>query len=97
LLVAMVFNLGLLAYAMYALLGTMLVGRLLARQWSEGLAASRECNRLTANIGDTVAVVIISENRGKLPVACGFSWKTFWPARACRLRPGWRSRGGDCN
>lgn len=69
LLVALVFNLGLLAYAMYALLGTMLVGRLLARQWSEGLAASRECNRLTANIGDTVAVVIKVENRGKLPVA----------------------------
>lgn len=69
LLVALVFNLGLLAYAMYALLGTMLVGRLLARQWSEGLAASRECNRLTANIGDTVAVVINVENRGKLPVA----------------------------
>lgn len=69
LLVALVFNLGLLAYAMYALLGTMLVGRLLARQWSEGLAASRECNRLTANIGDTVAVVINVQNRGKLPVA----------------------------
>lgn len=69
LLVALVFNLGLLAYAMYALLGTMLAGRLLARQWSEGLAASRECNRLTANIGDTVAVVINVENRGKLPVA----------------------------
>jgi uncharacterized protein (DUF58 family) len=66
---ALVFNLGLLAYAMYALLGVMLVSRFLARSWSEHLTASRECNRLSANVGDSVAVVITIENRGSLPVA----------------------------
>ncbi len=66
---ALVFNLGLLAYAMYALLGVMLVSRFLARSWSEHLTASRECNRLSANVGDSVAVVITIENHGALPVA----------------------------
>lgn len=67
--VALVFNLGLLAYAMYALLGVMLVSRFLARTWSENLAASRECNRLAAYIGESVAVVVTIENRGALPIA----------------------------
>ena len=66
---ALVFKLGLLAYAMYALLGVMLVSRFLARTWSEHLDAKRECNRLTANVGEDVAVVITVEHRGRLPVA----------------------------
>lgn len=69
LLIALVFNLGLLAYAMYALLGVMLVSRFLARVWAESLSAKRECNRLSANVGDSVAVVITVENTGKLPIA----------------------------
>jgi len=67
--IALVFNLGLLAYAMYALLGVMLVSRFVARTWSENLHATRECNRLTAYIGESVAVVITLENRGALPIA----------------------------
>lgn len=67
--IALVFNLGLLAYAMYALLGVMLVSRFVARTWSENLHATRECNRLTAYIGESVAVVIKLENRGTLPIA----------------------------
>ncbi len=66
--VALVFNLGLLAYAMYALLAVMLVSRALARAWAENLAATRECNRYSANVGDAVAVVITLENRGWLPI-----------------------------
>ncbi len=69
LVVALVFNLGLLAYAMYALLGVMLVSRFLSRAWSDNLDATRECNRLTANVGEDVAVVITVENKGALPVA----------------------------
>jgi len=65
---ALVFHLGLLAYAMYALLGVMVLSRFLARSWSEHLVATRECNRLTANVGETVAVVVTVENRGALPV-----------------------------
>jgi uncharacterized protein (DUF58 family) len=67
--IALVFNLGLLAYAMYALLGVMLVSRFVARTWSENLSATRECNRLAAYIGESVAVVITLENRGALPIA----------------------------
>jgi uncharacterized protein (DUF58 family) len=68
LLIALAFDLGLLAYAMYALLGVMIASRFLARTWAESLAAERECNRLTANVGDLVAVVLHVRNRGGLPV-----------------------------
>src|SRR5215475_13965187 len=69
LLFALAFGLGLLAYAMYALLGIMLASRVLSRLWSESLAAQRECNRLSASIGDRVAVNINVQNRGLLPIA----------------------------
>lgn len=69
LIVALVFRVGLVAYAMYTLLGVMLLSRFLARTWSEHLTARRECNRLSANVGETVAVVITIENNGSLPVA----------------------------
>ena len=58
---ALVFRLGLLAYAMYVLLGTMLLSRFLAWAWSEKLSAARECNRLTAAVGETVAVVVTED------------------------------------
>ncbi len=69
LLVALVFGLGLMAYAMYALLGVMVVSRFLARVWAESLEAERECNRYSASIGDLVAVILKVRNRGGLPVA----------------------------
>lgn len=68
LLIALVFNLGLLAYAMYALLGAIVISRVLTRIWAESLTADRECNRYTAQIGETVAVVITVQNRGWLPI-----------------------------
>jgi uncharacterized repeat protein (TIGR01451 family) len=68
LLIAVVFDLGLLAYAMYVLLAVMLVSRFLTRRWTESVRASRECNRLAAEIGDTVAVVITLQNTGNLPI-----------------------------
>lgn len=66
---ALVFQLGLMAYAMYVLLGLMVVSRFLARYWIEHLAAERECNRLSAEIGEKVAVVVTVRNQGRLPVA----------------------------
>jgi uncharacterized protein (DUF58 family) len=68
LVVALVFNLGLLAYAMYALLGALLVSRWLTRVWANNLSATRECNRLSARVGDVVAVVVTVENQGRLPI-----------------------------
>jgi uncharacterized protein (DUF58 family) len=67
--IALVFRVGLVAYAMYTLLGVMLLSRFLARTWTEHLSARRECNRLSANIGESVAVVITIENKGALPIA----------------------------
>jgi uncharacterized repeat protein (TIGR01451 family) len=69
LLVALLLGLGLLAYAMYVLLAVLIVSRLLARSWAGNLAATRECNRVSVNVGDTVAVVLNVRNTGGLPVA----------------------------
>jgi uncharacterized protein (DUF58 family) len=68
LMAALALGFGLLAYAMYALLGVMIASRALTRLWAESLAAQRECNRVEADVGDTVAVVIRVQNRGALPI-----------------------------
>jgi len=68
LLLALIFDFGLLAYAMYALLSVLIVSRFLTRSWAENLSAERECNRLAANIGDSVAVTVRFQNAGRLPV-----------------------------
>lgn len=81
LVVALVFGLGLLAYAMYALLGVMIVSRLLSRSWAANLSAVRECNRFSVQVGDTVAVVITIQNAGALPVAWVLM-EDLLPARA---------------
>ena len=83
---SLVFGLGLLTYAMYVLLAVMLISRLLARSWTENLTAERECNRTTANVGDTVAVVVTIRNHGWLPVA----WlllEDMLPSRALIFEP----------
>ena len=68
LLVALVCGLDLLAYAMYALLGVMVLSRVMSRNWVANLSATRDCNRFSVRVGDTVAVVITVENAGILPV-----------------------------
>lgn len=66
---AVLFDLGLLACAMLALLGLMLFSRFLARAWITNLDATRECNRTEVNVGEMVAFVISIKNRGGIPVA----------------------------
>jgi hypothetical protein len=68
LVVAVVFNLGMLACAMLALLGLMVISRFLARSWITNLEASRECNRVEVEAGQTIAFVIKLRNLGRLPV-----------------------------
>jgi uncharacterized protein (DUF58 family) len=68
LLVALALNLGLLAYAMYALLGLIVLSRSLADRWSAELTATRSINRDHVKIGDSIAVVTVIENRGWLPI-----------------------------
>lgn len=67
--VGVVFQLGLLVYAMYALLGVMFVSWFLAKNWIENVDAARECSRLSADVGETVAVVTTIRNTGGLPIA----------------------------
>ncbi len=69
LVLAVVFDLGMIACAMLALLGLMLISRFLARSWITNLEATRECNRTEAEVGQTIAFVVTVENRGGLPVA----------------------------
>jgi uncharacterized repeat protein (TIGR01451 family) len=66
---ALLFQMSLLAYAMYALLAVIFLSRYLTRHWAANLSAHRECSRLEARVGDTVAVVVTIENHGSLPVA----------------------------
>jgi uncharacterized repeat protein (TIGR01451 family) len=68
LLVALVLESGLLAYAMYVLLGLMVVSRFLARNWIGHLTATRRCNAETAEVGETMTVTVTVKNSGWLPV-----------------------------
>ncbi len=86
LLLAIALDFGLLAFAMYALLGAMLASRLLADRWSAQIHAGRELNCDQVQIGDTVAVVIRLENRSWVPVP----WlllEDLLPRRALIHRP----------
>ena len=69
LLFALIFKLSLLAYAMYALLGVLLVSRWLTRSWAASLSARRTVDKLAAEVGQTVSVELTIENAGKLPIA----------------------------
>jgi len=62
------FQLGLLIYAMYALLGVILLSRFLVQQWISRLSATRECSRDTAEIGEKVAIAVRIRNSGGIPV-----------------------------
>ena len=68
LIVAVVLQLGLFAYAMYVLLGVIIVSRVLVIGWSGNLAATREMSRDRVKIGDSTAVVIVLENRSWMPI-----------------------------
>lgn len=65
---AVVLNLGLFAYAMYALLGVIVLSRVLVSGWSNNLSATREISRRRVKIGDSVAVVTVLENDSRLPI-----------------------------
>jgi uncharacterized protein (DUF58 family) len=82
LLVALVFQLGLLAYAMYVLLALLISSRVLARNWIESLSATRECNRLSAEIGESIAVVVTVTNNGRAG-ALGAARRPAAAAGAC--------------
>jgi uncharacterized protein (DUF58 family) len=68
LIIGIVFQLGLLVYSMYALLGVILLSRWLARHWIENVDARRESNRHTVEIGDRVAVIVDLSSGSAIPI-----------------------------
>ena len=64
----LVFQLGLMLYAFYVLIGVLLLSRFLSRDWLTHLYATRECSSTRAEIGDKVALIITLEHRGTLPI-----------------------------
>jgi uncharacterized protein (DUF58 family) len=68
LLAALVIQSGLLAYAMYVLLGLMLLSRLLARDWLANIEAERTVEAETAEIDDEVPARLLVRNGGRFPV-----------------------------
>ncbi len=68
LLAALIFRLGLLVYATYTVLGIIFASRWLTRHWAAQVLAERECNRTTAEVGDTIAVVVELRNKSALPI-----------------------------
>lgn len=68
LLVGLLFNLSLLVYAMYVMLGVLLLSRHFANAWVRGLDARRQRIEPTVEIGDTAEVAIDVYNGGSFSV-----------------------------
>lgn len=62
LLAGLVLQLGLLVYAMYALLGVMLLSRYFADHWISGIQAVRRCPSVTVGLGESVTVQVVVHN-----------------------------------
>ena len=65
---ALVFKLSLLLYAIYALAAITFLSRWLSKAWVDSLSAERDCQQLTAEIGDKVPVVMTIQNNNAMPV-----------------------------
>lgn len=87
LLAALALQAGLLAFAMYVLIGVLLLSRYLSKQWVSGLHAVRETVIADAvEVGAEVEIRVRIENRGTLTVA----WvlvEDLLPETALRQRP----------
>jgi uncharacterized protein (DUF58 family) len=68
LIVSLILESGLLALAAYVLLAMLFLSRLMARNWIGNLTATRECDQVTGEIGQTVSVTVKVKNESSLPV-----------------------------
>ncbi len=68
LLLGLVFQLGLLVYAMYVLLGILWLSRYFTRSWMEQLVARRICAGEVFEIGERLAVTVEIENTSRLTI-----------------------------
>ena len=68
LLAALLLESGLLSYAMYVLLGLLLISRFMTTSWISGLEAVRVCDADEVEAGDSVNVTVTVENNSMIPV-----------------------------
>jgi uncharacterized protein (DUF58 family) len=66
--IGLVLKLGLLVYAMYVLLGVLLLSRFFTRTWTEKIVASRHCDGEVFEIGGSAEVTVEIENQGSLSI-----------------------------
>jgi uncharacterized protein (DUF58 family) len=66
--IGLVLKLSLLVYAMYVLLGVLLLNRFFTRTWAEKITASRQCTGDVFEIGESIEVTVEVANRGPLSV-----------------------------
>ncbi len=64
----LIFRLNLLVYAMYALLGILLLSRFFTRQWTEKIAVRRRCSGEVFEIGETCEVSVEIKNESSISV-----------------------------
>lgn len=65
---ALAFNLGLLVFAIYALLAVVIVARMVTRRWARNITGIKKISRTRASIGETVDVWIEVENTDHWPI-----------------------------
>src|SRR5712692_10197550 len=68
LIVSLILESGLLALAAYVLLAMLFLSRVTARNWIGNLTATRHCEPITGEIGETVPVIVKVKNNSWLPV-----------------------------
>ncbi len=68
LIAALLLESGLLAYAMYVMLGVLVVSRFLAAHWIGNVTAVRQCHSQAVEAGATVPISLKVRNHGVLPI-----------------------------
>lgn len=66
--VGLLLRLELLVFAMYVLLGVLLISRFMTREWTAKVAATRTCSTTTANVGEKAIIVIELINHSRFAV-----------------------------
>ena len=65
---AFAFNLGLLVFAIYALVAVVVVARMVTRRWARSIIGLKQISHTHATIGATVEVGLEVENTDQLPI-----------------------------
>ena len=86
LVIALLFGLGLLAYAMYTLLGLIFVSRFLAVSWGKNIYAERKPSLNELDIHDTIPIVVTIGNKGAIPIPWVLA-EDYQPEQYTRTRP----------